>query len=115
MDIFYNTPFYGVPRLIAELKRRGFKVNHKRVRRLQKVLGLQTIYPRPHFNTSEPHYSTKFRTKFILVFAILQIEAILKQEHLHQFFYKSCPAHGGRRILSSGMHSENARIYRKKR
>jgi hypothetical protein len=32
-----------------------------------------------------------------LVFAILQIEAILKQEHLHQFFYKSCPAHGGRR------------------
>lgn len=55
MDIFYDTPFYGVPRLTAELKRRGFKINHKRVRRLQKVLGLRTIYPRPHFNTSEPH------------------------------------------------------------
>ena len=38
------------------------------------------------------------RTKFILVFAILQIEAILRKVHLHQFFYKSCPAHGGRRI-----------------
>ena len=55
MDIFYDTPFYGVPRLTAELKRRGFNINHKRVRRLQKALGLRTIYPRPHFNTSEPH------------------------------------------------------------
>ena len=44
-----------VPRLTAELKRRGFNINHKRVRRLQKALGLRTIYPRPHFNTSEPH------------------------------------------------------------
>ena len=30
MDIFYDTPFYGVPRLTAELKRRGFNINHKR-------------------------------------------------------------------------------------
>jgi len=42
MDIYLDTPFYGVPRLTAELKRRGYKVNHKRVRR-------------PRFNTSEPH------------------------------------------------------------
>ncbi|MBO5682326.1 MAG: transposase, partial [Lentisphaeria bacterium] len=40
MDIFYDTPFYGVPRLAAELKRRGFTINHKRVRRLQKALGV---------------------------------------------------------------------------
>ena len=26
MDIFYDTPFYGVPRLTAELKRRGFNM-----------------------------------------------------------------------------------------
>lgn len=55
MDIYLDTPFYGVPRLTAELKRRGCKVNHKRVRRLQKSLGLRTVYPRPRFNTSEPH------------------------------------------------------------
>ena len=59
MDIFYDTPFYGVPRLTAELKRRGFNINHKRVRRLQKALGLQTIYPRPHFNTSAPPSGTQ--------------------------------------------------------
>ena len=26
MDIFYDTPFYGVPRLTAELKRRGLNM-----------------------------------------------------------------------------------------
>lgn len=55
MNIYENMPFYGVPRLTAELNRRGYKVNHKRVRRLQKSMGLRTVYPRPHFNTSEPH------------------------------------------------------------
>ena len=50
-----ETPFYGVPRLTAELKRRGHRVNHKRVRRLQKCLNLRTVYPRSHFNASEPH------------------------------------------------------------
>ena len=55
MEIYMETPFYGVPRLTAELKRRGYKVNHKRVRRLQKSLNLRTVYPRPRFNTSEPH------------------------------------------------------------
>ena len=55
LEIYMETPFYGVPRLTAELKRRGYKVNHKRVRRLQKCLNLRTVYPRPRFNTSEPH------------------------------------------------------------
>ena len=55
LEIYMETPFYGVPRLTAELKRRGYKVNHKRVRRLQKSLNLRTVYPRPRFNTSEPH------------------------------------------------------------
>lgn len=55
VEIYMKTPFYGVPRLTAELKRRGYKVNHKRVRRLKKELNLDTIYPHPHFNTSEPH------------------------------------------------------------
>ena len=55
MNIYLNTPFFGVPRLTAELKRRGYQVNHKRVRRLQKSLGLRTVYPRPRFHTSDPH------------------------------------------------------------
>ncbi len=53
--IYMETSFYGVPRLTAELKRRGYKMNHKRVFRLQKCLNLRTVYPHPRFNTSERH------------------------------------------------------------
>ena len=69
LEIYMETPFYGVPRLTAELKRRGYKVNHKRVRRLQKCLNLRTVYPRPHFNTSEPHPE---HVKFLDHFFIFQ-------------------------------------------
>jgi len=71
MDIYQESPFYGVPRLTAELKRRGVTVNHKRVRRLQKTLGLRTVYSRPHFNTSEPHPEHK---KFPYLLRNLNIE-----------------------------------------
>ena len=50
-----ETPFYGFSRLTAEPKCRGYKVNHKRGRRLQRSLNLRMVYPRLHFNTSEPH------------------------------------------------------------
>ena len=56
MEIYMETPFYGVPRLTAELKRRGYRVNHKRVRRLQKCLNLRTVYPRPRFIDKKQKY-----------------------------------------------------------
>lgn len=37
------TPFYGVPRISAWLKRQGYEVNPKRVRRL---MGLEAVYPK---------------------------------------------------------------------
>ena len=49
MKIYMETPFYGVPRLIAELKRRGAELNYKRVHWSQKSLNLQTVYLYPHF------------------------------------------------------------------
>ena len=55
MQIYLETPFYGIRRITRELHRRGYHVNHKRVRRLRRETGLRTVYPRPHFNTSEPH------------------------------------------------------------
>ena len=44
---------------------------------------------------------------------IQQIEAILGKEHLHQFFYKSCPAHGGRRnIMTDSLAHTNKNIFK---
>jgi putative transposase len=44
---FVETPFYGVRRMTAWLGRQGCPVNPKRVRRLMRIMGLETIYPRP--------------------------------------------------------------------
>jgi putative transposase len=44
---YTKTPFYGWPRMTARLRRRGYHVNHKRVRCLMQHMGLQAIYPKP--------------------------------------------------------------------
>lgn len=49
---YFKTPFYGVRRLTAWLEVQGYAINRKRVKRLMKLMGWQTIYRRP--NTSKP-------------------------------------------------------------
>ena len=49
---FTRTPFYGVPRMTAWLNSQGQKVNHKRVRRLMRFMGLEAIYPKPRLSRS---------------------------------------------------------------
>ena len=50
---YTRTPFYGVLRMLAYLKRLGYIVNVKRVRRLLRIMGLEAIYQKP--NTSQPN------------------------------------------------------------
>jgi putative transposase len=49
---YTRTPFYGYRRMTVYLQNLGFAVNHKRVRRLMRKLGLEAIYPKP--NLSKP-------------------------------------------------------------
>jgi putative transposase len=54
MDALYLAyPFYGSRRMAAVLRREGWTVNRKRVRRLMRVMGLEAIYQKP--NTSRRH------------------------------------------------------------
>jgi putative transposase len=46
-------PFYGARRMVAVLRRDGFVVNRKRIRRLMRVMGIEAIYQKP--NTSRGH------------------------------------------------------------
>lgn len=41
-----ETPFYGYRRMTIYLQGLGWGVNHKRVLRLMKMLGLEAIYPK---------------------------------------------------------------------
>lgn len=44
---YTRTPFYGVPKMTAWLRREGYSVNPKRVRRLMRRMGLEAVYPKP--------------------------------------------------------------------
>ena len=50
---YLKTPFYGSRRMRVWLRSQGHKVNRKRVRRLMRLMGLETVYRRP--NTSKPN------------------------------------------------------------
>ena len=51
---FTKTPFYGVPRMTAWLRRQGHEVNPKRIRRLMRRMGLEAIYPKKKLSKGHP-------------------------------------------------------------
>jgi putative transposase len=42
---YIDTPFYGIDKMTEWLRRQGHCVNHKRVRRLMRQMGLEAVYP----------------------------------------------------------------------
>jgi putative transposase len=56
-ELSLASPFYGLRRMVAVLRRDGWTVNRKRVRRLMRVMGLEAIYQKP--NTSKGHPAHK--------------------------------------------------------
>ena len=54
---YTKTPFYGVPKMTAQLRRLGYPVGPKRVRRLMRQMGLIAIFPKP--KTSRPGEETE--------------------------------------------------------
>lgn len=53
-EIYLECPFYGVKRMVAELRRRGYPVNVKRVRRLMRLMGIEPLYPHPRTTVAAP-------------------------------------------------------------
>jgi putative transposase len=49
-------PFYGYRRLTAWLRRNGYEVNSKRVRRLMRVMGIEAIYQKPNLSKPAPNH-----------------------------------------------------------
>ncbi len=49
---YTDTPFYGAPRMTAWLRREGYEINPKRIRRLMRVIGIEAIYPKPNLSQS---------------------------------------------------------------
>lgn len=51
---YLTTPFYGTERLLVLLVCLGYKINRKRLRRLMKLQGWQTLYPAPRTTRVDP-------------------------------------------------------------
>jgi putative transposase len=53
---YLKTPFYGSRGMTQWLRRAGYRVNRKRVRRLMGVMGLEAIYPRRRTSAPAPEH-----------------------------------------------------------
>lgn len=55
-QIYTKCPFYGWPRITAQLRQDGYPVNHKRVYRLMKVMGIEAVFPRKNLSKPDPNH-----------------------------------------------------------
>jgi putative transposase len=49
---YLKTPFYGVRRMTVSMQWQGYAINHKRIARLMRLMGIQAVFPRK--NLSQP-------------------------------------------------------------
>lgn len=54
--IYTRHPYYGYRRITHQLKRDGYRVNHKRVQRLMQVMGIHSLYPKPKTSLPAPRH-----------------------------------------------------------
>jgi putative transposase len=52
-ELHLEFPFYGSRSIARELGKKGYRVNRKRVQRLMRLMGLESVAPKP--NTSKPN------------------------------------------------------------
>ena len=53
---YMKSPFYGVRRMTEWLRKEGYEVNRKRVKRLMRQMGLYAIYPKPRLSNGKDEH-----------------------------------------------------------
>ena len=89
---YFETPFYGVERLLVILIGMGYVINRKRLRRLIKVVGWQTLYPKKRTTVIDPdQYKFPYMLKGLTIDRKNQVWEIdityvpMKKGHLYLF------------------------------
>jgi putative transposase len=54
---YLKHPFYGYRKITKAIRKKGYKINKKRIQRLMQEMGIQAIYPKP--NLSKPSLKHK--------------------------------------------------------
>ena len=68
------TPFYGYRKMQLVLAQTGHQANHKRVRRLMQLVGVETIYAKP--NTSKPAIGHRIYPYLLRGLAIVRVHQV---------------------------------------
>jgi len=55
-ELYTDNPFYGIRRMTACLREEGELVNHKRMQRLLRLMGLEALYPKPNLSKAAPNH-----------------------------------------------------------
>ena len=53
-EVYLAQPVFGSRQMTRWLRRQGYEVNRKRVRRLMRLMGLEAIYPKPNLSRPRP-------------------------------------------------------------
>ncbi len=75
-DICYKYPFYGYRRVTAALKRDEIKVNHKKVSKLMKELGLGVKKKKKYTRTTNSKHNLKVYPNLIKDLAVERINQV---------------------------------------
>lgn len=71
---YTRTPYYGIRRMTRWLQQAGYPVNHKRVRRLLRMMGLEAIYPKRVLSAPAPgHRIYPYRLHGVPIEAVNQV------------------------------------------
>ncbi len=65
---YTRTPYYGKRKMVVYLQTQGYTVDRQRVRRLMQMIGLQTMYPKPHLSRAgEPSVRYPYRPRQMIL------------------------------------------------
>jgi putative transposase len=73
-ELFLEDPTYGARQMARHLKRMGYSIGRKRVRRLMIKMGIEAIYQKP--NTSRPHPEHKIYPYLLRELAITEPDQV---------------------------------------
>lgn len=74
---YFQTPFYGIRRLVALLQSNGYALNQKRLRRLMGLINWQTIYRKPRTTISDKtSYKYPYLLKGLVIDKVNQVWAM---------------------------------------
>lgn len=53
-EVYLAQPTFGSRQMMRWLRRQGYEINRKRVRRLMRLMGLEALYPKPNLSRPQP-------------------------------------------------------------